>query len=293
MTRKTCCLFLSLALAFSASAEEEETPTATAEAEVTATATAETEVTATATAETEVTATATAAKKARRNPGHWSYGGGAGPAHWGDLSSEFTICKIGDAQSPVNLGRGAPADLRPLQLRYRTSALELVNTGRTVQVNLEPGSSLRFGYDEYELKRIQFHTPSEHQMYARALPMEIHFVHENRNGKLAVIAALARIGYRPHMILKRILEQLPMRPGETSNAGGKRFNPITLLPMKRDYLTYKGSVTTPPCTEGVRWIVFREPLRVTQKQVDKLNRAMGDNARPVQPLNKRKVSAFP
>jgi carbonic anhydrase len=223
---------------------------------------------------------------------HWGYFGDIGPSHWGDLSADFATCKTGREQSPVNLGRGEPANLRPLQIHYRASSLELVNNGHTVQVNVEPGSWLRFNNKEYELQQFHFHTPSEHEVYARELPLEIHFVHKSRDGELAVIGVLARFSYRPHMALNRIWEYLPMPAGEKSNAGGIHLNPISLLPMKRDYLTYQGSLTTPPCSEGVRWIVFREPVRISDSQVRKFTRAVGDNARPVQPLNGRTVSAF-
>ena len=223
---------------------------------------------------------------------HWGYFDDTGPDHWSDLSPDFATCKTGKAQSPVNLGRGKPADLRPLQLHYRATSLELVNNGHTVQVNVEQGSWLRFDNKEYELKQFHFHTPSEHRIFARELPLEIHFVHKSRDGELAVIGALARISYRPHMALNRLWEHLPKTTGEKSNAGGMHFNPISLLPVKRDYLTYQGSLTTPPCSEGVRWIVFREPIRISDSLVRKFTRAVGDNARPVQPLNGRMVSAF-
>ncbi len=222
----------------------------------------------------------------------WGYFDDIGPEHWGDLSPEFATCKTGKAQSPVNLGRGEPADLRPLQLHYRATSLELVNNGHTVQVNVEPGSWLRFNNKEYELQQFHFHTPSEHEVYARQLPLEIHFVHKSRDGELAVIGVLARFSYRSHMTLHRIWEHLPMATGETSNMGRMHLNPISLLPARHDYLTYQGSLTTPPCSEGVRWIVFQEPVRISERQVRKLVRAVGDNARPVQPLNGRKVSAF-
>lgn len=223
---------------------------------------------------------------------HWGYFEDIGPEHWGDLSPDFATCKTGKAQSPVNLGRGEPADLQPLRLHYRATSLELVNNGHTVQVNVERGSWLRFDNKEYELQQFHFHTPSEHEFFARQLPLEIHFVHKSRDGELAVIGSLARLSHRPHRTLHRIWEHLPKTAGETSNAGGMRLNPISLLPVKRNYLTYQGSLTTPPCSEGVRWIVFREPVRISRAQVKKFIRAVGANARPVQPLNGRRVWAF-
>lgn len=222
---------------------------------------------------------------------HWGYYGDIGPDYWGDLSEEFTSCKTGKAQSPINIGRQVMGRLPPLQIRYRSSPIILINNGHSIKIEVPPGNQLTIAGKDYELKQFHFHTPSEHARSSYRLPMEIHFVHKSRDGELAFLAVLARITYRPNPILKRIWEYIPQEAGETAAPARLHINPVSLVPVKRDYLTYQGSLTTPPCTEGVRWIVMQEPLRVSRDQVDRLTRGIGDNARPVQPLNDRTVTA--
>jgi carbonic anhydrase len=221
----------------------------------------------------------------------WGYYEDIGPDHWGDLSEEFATCKSGKAQSPINIGRQVVGRLPPLQFRYRASPINVINNGRSIIIEVPPGNRLTIAGKDYELKQFHFRTPSEHARSAYRLPMEIQFVHESQDGELAVLAVLARTTYRPNPILNRIWEHIPRQPGEMAAPARLRINPISLLPVKRDYATYQGSLTTPPCTEGVRWIVFQEPVRVSRDQVDKLARGIGDNARPLQPLNGRTVKA--
>ncbi len=219
----------------------------------------------------------------------WGYIGEDGPAHWAELSTDYATCAKGTSQSPISIGFSQPTQMRPPQFRYRASTLELVNNGHTIQVNVEPGSSLHIDGRKYELKQFHFHTPSEHETFGRQLPMEIHFVHQSQEGDLAVIGVLARTSYRSNPALDRLWAHLPKKTGETNNAGGLRQNPITLLPMKHDFITYQGSLTTPPCSEGVLWLVMQTPLRVSNRQIEKFTKIIGENARPVQPLNGRTV----
>ena len=229
---------------------------------------------------------------ARADAPHWSYYGETGPNHWGELSAEFATCKSGQAQSPVNIGRQTIGMLPPLQVHYRSSPIFVVNTGHSIKIEVPQGSHLTVDGKDYELKQFHFHTPSEHASSGRQLAMEIHFVHESRDGELAILAVLARTTYRPHPTLNRIWEFLPHQAGETNIPARLRINPVSLIPANRDYATYLGSLTTPPCTEGVRWFVLQTPLRVSRAQVEKLALGIiGDNARPVQPLNGRTITA--
>jgi len=221
--------------------------------------------------------------------GHWGYFGELGPSHWAELDPAYKTCGKGKSQSPINLGLADHVRMPPPQFRYRSSTLEAINNGHTVQFNVEPGSQLRFNDKLYELKQFHFHTPSEHEVNSRQLALEIHLVHQSSDGELAVVGVMARPARRGHHALKRLWDHLPEKKGSTNQAGGLRMNPITLLPFKRDFMTYEGSLTTPPCTEGVRWIVMREPLAVSDNQVETFTRLIGGNARPVQPLNDRKV----
>jgi carbonic anhydrase len=225
-------------------------------------------------------------------PPHWGYYGETGPAHWGELSPAYADCRDGQAQSPINLGPSQPAGLAPLRLRYRASPVELVNNGHTVQVNVGAGSLLTLDGKDFELKQLHFHTPSEHTLLGRSLPLEIHLVHQAGDGELAVIGVLAQAGFRPHPLLRQLWKHLPARAGDHSQAGGLRINPAGLLPPTHHYVTYSGSLTTPPCSEGVRWVVMQSPLRITRQQAERFSRLIGDNARPVQPGNGRPVFAL-
>ncbi len=222
-------------------------------------------------------------------PIKWGYFGDTGPKHWAELSPEYATCAKGKAQSPINIGFSQLTQLRPPQFRYKASQMELVNTGHTIQVNVEPGSVLKYGGSEYALKQLHFHTPSEHELFSRQMPMEIHFVHESQDGKLAVVAVLTRISFRPHSGLARIWQKLPQEPGDTISVSDVKHNPITLMPFKHDFVTYQGSLTTPPCSEGVTWLVMQTPIKVSAKQVERFADIVGGNARPVQALNDRKV----
>ncbi len=221
--------------------------------------------------------------------GHWGYYDELGPTHWAELDPAYATCGKGKAQSPINIGFTEAAPLRPPQFQYRATGLEVVNNGHTIQFNVDPGSRLKFAGKDYELKQFHVHTPSENEVNGRELAMEIHLVHQSTDGELAVIGVLARPSRRPHHALRRLWEHLPEEKGDSNKAGGLRMNPITLLPMKHDFVSYQGSLTTPPCSEGVRWLVMRTPLRVSRSQADRITRIFGENARPVQPLNDRKV----
>jgi carbonic anhydrase len=220
---------------------------------------------------------------------HWGYFGELGPNHWMDLDPAYQTCGSGKAQSPINIGLTEMSATRPPQFQYRATGVKVVNNGHTIQFDVEPGSRVKIGEKYFELKQFHVHTPSEHEVNGRQLPLEIHLVHQGDDGQIAVIGVLARTARHPHHALRRLWEHLPENKGESNNAGGLRMNPITLLPMKRSFVTYEGSFTTPPCTEGVLWLVMREPLRISDSQADKFSRIVGGNARPVQPLNDRKV----
>lgn len=219
----------------------------------------------------------------------WGYYGETGPNHWGELDPDFATCAKGQAQSPINIGLSQVTQMRPPQFRYKASKLELVNQGRGVIAKVEPGSWLHIDGKKYELKHFEFRTPSEHKVRGRELAMELQFVHQNPQGETAIVGVLARVTFRPHAVLKRIWAHLPSEPGKSSDMGGMRLNLISLLPMKHDFVTYQGSLTHPPCSEGVRWLVMQTPIRVSKKQVDTFTRLIGNNARPVQALNGRKL----
>lgn len=221
--------------------------------------------------------------------GHWSYQGDTGPARWGELSAEFATCATGQAQSPINIGAVSMGGRAPLHFRYRTSPLVMVNNGHTLQVDYAPGSSLVVGDKTYELKQFHFHTPSEHTRNGIPVDMVAHLVHQAADGELAVVAVMMVGGRSPHPELARIWRQMPTQANSRSEPAHIYINLARLLPGRRDYFTYTGSLTTPPCTEGVRWFVLDTPVEVSRDQVARFHDLFGDNARPIQPLHMREI----
>ena len=219
---------------------------------------------------------------------HWSYEGEAGPANWSRLDPNFVMCALGRNQSPIDLSDLVEADLRPLKLDYRAGAAEIVNNGHTIQVNYAPGSTLAVDGRSYELKQFHFHAPSENRIRGRQFAMEGHLVHADKDGNLAVLAVLLEEG-APNPLLASLWKAIPAR------AGGKAALPApldvsALLPADVDYYRFSGSLTTPPCSEGVLWLVAKKPATVSKAQVAQFRGTMGfANNRPVQAINARPV----
>jgi carbonic anhydrase len=219
---------------------------------------------------------------------HWSYEGPEGPEHWGELDPAYAACAKGTHQTPIDIHDAADADLPPLAIDYKTLGQEVVNNGHTIQVNMAPGSALTLNGVPYELKQFHFHTPSENDIDERPYAMEAHLVHGDRNGHLAVIAVLFQLGAEDSAIA-HVFADSP-KVADTRKTLTAPVDPNDLLPKGRDYYAFTGSLTTPPCTEGVSWIVLREPLTVSKEEVAFLEAAMhGHNNRPIQPLHARTV----
>ncbi len=221
--------------------------------------------------------------------GHWSYEGANGPGRWGDLSPDYAACKQGRMQSPIDI-RGAQFDRLPgLTFQYRSSPLTIVNKGYTIEVVYDRGSYLRIGPRRYELESFHFHTPSEHTINGWRADMVIHIVHRDRQGKILVVAVPVIAGRRHNVMLNRLWDYAPKTVGDSEYYPHVGIKPTFLLPNKRGYYAYSGSLTTPPCTEGVRWIVLKAPLQVSAEQVHRFRRVMGRNVRPLQAVNARAV----
>jgi carbonic anhydrase len=219
---------------------------------------------------------------------HWGYAGEQAPAHWGDLSPEFATCKEGRAQSPLDIRYARPMDYQPLSFQYRSDTLAVTNNGHTVQVASGPGSFLVVNGHEYQLQQFHFHTPSEHRIQGVQADMELHLVHRDAQGNVAVVAVLMNGGRRINSTLKRIAQVLPP-VGESFYGRQIAINPLFMLPPDRSYFSYPGSLTTPPCTEGVDWFVMAEPVEVDAGLVARFRQVMGANARPPQPDNGRPI----
>ncbi|HEA3090724.1 TPA: carbonic anhydrase family protein [Aeromonas salmonicida] len=218
---------------------------------------------------------------------HWEYNGEAGPAQWAKLTPEFGQC-AGSNQSPIDLDGLVDAKLVPLQFHYLAGGKTLVNNGHTVQVGYAPGSTLMLDGMRFELKQFHFHAPSENLIKGKSYPLEGHLVHTNAKGEIAVLAVMFEAG-KANPALTRAWDQLPVKTGEIHTLKAP-LSAEQLLPANRDYYRFSGSLTTPPCSEGVRWLVMKQPVQVSQAQIDAFKAVMHHpNNRPVQPLHGRLV----
>jgi carbonic anhydrase len=219
---------------------------------------------------------------------HWTYAGATGPEHWGELDTGFSTCVSGVNQSPIDIHSTLDADLPPLRIRYEGRGTEILNNGHTIQVNVAPGSTLTLEGRPFELKQFHFHAPSENTVDGESFALEAHLVHADAQGHLAVMGVLYRLG-KANRPLAEVLADMPPKAG-MKQALMSPVDPAGFLPRVGDYFRFNGSLTTPPCTEGVRWVVIKEPLTVSKEQVDAFQAVMhGANNRPVQAVNARPV----
>ncbi|MGF1562138.1 MAG: carbonic anhydrase [Geminicoccaceae bacterium] len=219
----------------------------------------------------------------------WGYEGDVAPQAWGDLSPEFEVCARGVQQSPINLGETAvAADITGAQIAWQSVPLgSIVNNGHTIQVNADTdGSSLAFGDTRYDLKQFHFHHGSEHTLDGEQFPLEIHFVHAAESGDLAVIGVFVAEG-EENPALAAIFSAMPTEKGEASGDGG--IDPNELLPADIGFYRYKGSLTTPPCSQIVEWQVFAEPIQASAAQIEQFAKMYPNNFRPVQNADRRFV----
>ena len=218
----------------------------------------------------------------------WSYEGATGPEHWGALDSGYAACAEGQRQSPVDITGTTQPHPDRLRFSYTPSTLNLVNTGRTIQVNYDPGSCLTIGSERYELLQFHFHSPSEHTFDGKTYDMEIHLVHRSVDRQLAVVAILMAVG-EDNATIQTLWDNLPSRVGINMAVRGVIINVQAWIPPETAYYAYTGSLTTPPCSEGVQWIILRTPMVVSAAQAQTFTAIFPRSARPVQPLNDRVV----
>jgi len=220
---------------------------------------------------------------------HWSYAGETGPAHWGELSKDYVACAAGKNQSPIDLTNMVEANMEPISFIYRKVPLRVVNNGHTVQVDYPTGSQMFFTGHTYRLLQFHFHSPSEHHIQGKAYPLEAHLVHADNEGNLAVIAVMFTEG-DDHPTIASVWTHMPMKAGEKAAPAGLMVKVADLFPANLEYYRYNGSLTTPPCTEGVRWMVLKRPVAVSTDQARRFRSLMHhDNNRPLQPVNNRPV----
>ena len=218
---------------------------------------------------------------------HWTYSGRHGPEHWAELSEAFVACGVGLNQSPIDIVNPIEADLPPLERSHRGSTANLVNNGHTLQVNVEPGSWLTAEGLKFELLQFHFHSPSEHHIQGESFPLEAHLVHRNAKSELAVVAILFRYG-APNPSLAAIQASAVSEIGKIVQLD-IALEDLGKVSAQEKYYRYSGSLTTPPCTEGVRWYVLEATRSVSREQVSAFVDLIGEDARGPQPLNARLV----
>ncbi|WP_333703661.1 carbonic anhydrase [Vibrio hepatarius] len=214
----------------------------------------------------------------------WGYEGEHGPEHWGNVAAE---CAQGKNQSPIDIHQPVEADLVDLNINYTGVVTGITNNGHTLQAKVEGANTFKVDGVEFSLAQFHFHTPSENTIKSQHYPLEAHFVNADKDGNLAVIAVMFDQAQSSNPQLAQLLEAAPKK-GETISLSNS-FKLTELLPKEDDYYRFNGSLTTPPCSEGVRWFVMKEAKSLSAGQIGQFEQAMGHNNRPVQPLNARKV----
>jgi carbonic anhydrase len=228
---------------------------------------------------------------------HWGYEGDEGPEQWADLSPEFAICRDGTEQSPINISETVAIDGARLERRLgetvllaeqRATVMDIVDNGHTIQVTNDIPMSIQVEETLYELVQYHFHSPSEHTIDGKHAPLEAHFVHKSAAGKLAVLGILVEEG--AHDVLwEPLMSQLPDSPGDDRHIEGLDLDMDEFRPLPRRYYRYEGSLTTPPCSEGVRWVVMAEKRQISAEQMSAIISRLHNNNRPVQALGKRTI----
>lgn len=220
---------------------------------------------------------------------HWAYEGPEGPQHWGDLSHDFHLCKEGKKQSPVDITNAKLAHLNKISFRYTSEPKEILNNGHTIQVNMKKGSVLKVDGKTYNLIQFHFHAPSEHTFNAQPADMVAHFVHQTKEGQLGVIGLLFRISKnKSNKTLGQLWKYLPHNTGD-KRAIAPGITVAKLLPKNTTYYHYSGSLTTPPCSENVNWMILQNSVAVSRQQVAAFSNIIQQNVRPIQALNGREI----
>ena len=233
-------------------------------------------------------ATGSALAGSGHGKGHWGYEGHEGPENWGSLSSSYKMCSEGKQQSPVDISAAHAMGLKPIEFHYKsTNKPEVVNNGHTIQLNYSAGSYAVIGGKKYNLLQFHFHAPSEHTVDGKHADMVAHLVHKSDDGQLAVVGVLFDQG-KSNGVISDIFNAAPTSKGNATLASA--INVSDMLPKDKGYYNYSGSLTTPPCSEGVNWNVLKSRVTASAKQINKFKEIHAKSIRPVQPLNGRMLS---
>jgi carbonic anhydrase len=223
---------------------------------------------------------------------HWDYYGKTGPLGWGKLDPAYRACSEGKEQSPIDI-RGAHLNkaLPPIEFHYIGTSVEVENNGHTVEIHVKPGSFIVANGVHYDLMQFHFHHPSEEAVNGKLTDMSLHLVHKSADGKLAVVAVrLSEDRGDPNAVLATLWEHMPTTPGTTDKITDM-VNPAGLLPTDKGYWTFEGSLTTPPCTEGVRWFVLEQTLSISRSQLQAFAKLYKIDSRPLQDTHGRRIEA--
>ncbi|MDA0262244.1 MAG: carbonic anhydrase [Proteobacteria bacterium] len=222
---------------------------------------------------------------------HWGYEGEGAPDRWGSLQPNFKVCDLGLEQSPIDLNGAITADVGGVDTRFAEMRLRILNNGHTIQVNCDAGSYSNIRGERYELAQFHFHHPSEHLLSGKNFELECHFVHRSAAGALAVLGVFVKAG-AANDALAPIWNAMPTKEAPELGAGSS-IRPADLLPRERGYYRYRGSLTTPPCSEGVLWTVYKQPIEASPEQIRRFAALFPVNARPAMPLHRRYLIEAP
>ncbi|XVJ69311.1 MAG: carbonic anhydrase family protein [Rhizobacter sp.] len=217
----------------------------------------------------------------------WSYDGASGPQAWAQLKPEYAACGTGDRQSPIDVRDGIKVQLDAVQFSYQAPDFRVIDDGRTVRVLVAAGSSMEVRGQRYELKHLQFHRPSEVHLNGKAFDMAVHLVHQDAEGRAAILVVQLERG-SAHSVVQAVWNNLPLEKG-VEQAARSPLDLLALLPADQRYATFMGSMTAPPCQEGVLWVVMKQPVGVSDYQIEVFSRLYPMNARPLQAVNGRMV----
>lgn len=227
----------------------------------------------------------------RHGKAHWGYHGKTGPAHWGDLSPDYVLAKTGKQQSPIDIAGARKAKGSPLNFGYKATALNIVNNGHAIQANCDNGSTVQADGARYYLKQFHFHSLSENTVDGKHFAMECHLVHLDKGGNIAVVGIFFTTGAE-NKFLAQFWDRMPKKAGQEVGDEKVQLKIADILPADKSCYAFAGSLTTPPCTEGVRWYVFSQPVEMSADQLKAFQKLYKDNYRPVQPLNERRIRHY-
>lgn len=216
---------------------------------------------------------------------HWSYEGDSGPANWSKINVDWGKCGNGTRQSPIDIRDGMKVDLEQISFDYHPSSFNVVDNGHTVQVSVGSGNYITVQNRMFELQQFHFHRPAEDRINGKTYEMVVHLVHRDAEGRLAILAVMLERG-EPQPTIQTVWNNLPLEKFDTMSPS-ILLDPANLLPARRDYYTFMGSMTEPPCTEGVLWLVMKQPMQASGAQMALFSRLYPFNARPLQPANGR------